>query len=71
MSDKNSPLGGRGKAQEDAWAREQDRQAIEKMKEKDGKGATDTNAGEKTCKCKEAKKAGKKNDDKTGCCGGK
>lgn len=70
MSDKNSPLGGRGKAEEERWAREQDRQAIEKMKEKDGKG-TDTKAGEKTCKCKEAKKAGKKNEDKTGCCGGK
>ncbi|MBC7996333.1 MAG: hypothetical protein IAF58_00210, partial [Leptolyngbya sp.] len=32
MSDNNNPLGGRGKAEEERWAREQDRQAIEKMK---------------------------------------
>lgn len=59
MSDKG-PLTGRGKAEEDRWAREQDRQAIEKMKQKDG--AKD---GDKGCGCKDSKKSGTCKDHAT------
>ncbi|HEY9785988.1 MAG TPA: hypothetical protein V6D17_11340 [Candidatus Obscuribacterales bacterium] len=33
----NNPLGGRGKAAEEAWAHEENRRAIEKLKEKEKK----------------------------------
>jgi len=66
MSDKG-PLSGRGKAEEDRWAREQDRQAIEKMKQKDA--AKD---GEKGCGGKDSKKSGTCKDhagkDPKDCC---
>ncbi len=52
MSQDKGPLSGRGKAEEDRWARDQDRQAIEKMKQKDGK------KGDKGCGCKDSKKSG-------------
>lgn len=46
MATNQNPLGGRGKAEEDRWAREQDREAIEKMKKADGKaGNTGTAKG--------------------------
>ncbi len=54
MSNK-SPLGDRGKAAEDQWAREQDRQAIEKMKQKDG---TKKDGDKDGCGCKDSKKSG-------------
>ncbi|PZM83438.1 MAG: hypothetical protein DKT66_09790 [Candidatus Melainabacteria bacterium] len=54
MSNK-SPLGDRGKAAEDQWAREQDRQAIEKMKTKDG---TKKDGEKEGCGCKGSKKSG-------------
>jgi len=49
MSDKG-PLSERGKAAEDKWARDQDRQAIEKLKQKDG--------AKEGCGCKDSKKSG-------------
>lgn len=38
MTKTGTTLGDRGKAIEDAWAREEDRKAIERMKEKDAQG---------------------------------
>ncbi|GEM_PF-717077 len=49
MSTKENPIGGRGKAEEDRWAREQDRQAIDKMKKAGGTG-TGKDAGKGACK---------------------
>lgn len=49
MSDKNNPLGDRGKAAEDAWIREQERLAREKAQREAG-GAK----GEKKCTCKKS-----------------
>ncbi len=39
MSTKENPLGGRGRAEEERWAQQQNREAIEKMKQKDKSGA--------------------------------
>lgn len=41
MSTKENPLGGRGRAEEERWAQQQNREAIEKLKQKDKAGATD------------------------------
>ncbi len=60
MSDKG-PLSGRGKAAEDEWARRQDREAIDKMKQKDGKKGGKKKAGKgcgEGCGCKDSKKSG-------------
>jgi|AGTN01.2.fsa_nt_gi hypothetical protein len=54
MSNEN-PLGDRGKANEDAWARQRDREAIEKMK---NQGAGDkTKGSEGNCGCGDKDKA--------------
>lgn len=66
MSQDKGPLSERGKAAEDRWARDQDRQAIEKLKQKDGKKAG------KGCGCGDSKKSGTCADhattDKKDCC---
>jgi hypothetical protein len=68
MSDKG-PLSGRGNAEEERWAREQDRAAIEKMKQKDGDkgcGCKDGKKdGDKGCGCKDGKKSGTCGDHAT------
>lgn len=57
MTKTGTTLGDRGKAIEDAWAREEDRKAIERMKEKDAQGkGKDDKGGDK----------GKGKDDKGG-----
>jgi hypothetical protein len=45
-SKEGNPLGGRGKAAEDDWARRQDREAIEKMRKKDKKSKGKPAAGQ-------------------------
>lgn len=50
MSTNQNPLGGRGKAEEDRWAREQDREAIEKMKKAGGNDASGTGTAKGPCK---------------------
>jgi hypothetical protein len=48
MTKTGTTLGDRGKAIEDAWAREEDRKAIERMKEKDAQGkGKDDKGGDK------------------------
>lgn len=74
MSTRDNPLGDRGKAMEDKWAREQDALAIEKMR-KQGQGDATTGDG-KTCGCKKTDGDKKcackgKSDGSSGCaCGG-
>lgn len=67
MTSNNGPLNGRGKAEEERWAREEQAKAIEAMKKKDG-----TADGDKGCGCKDSKKSGTCKDhaktDPKDCC---
>jgi hypothetical protein len=65
-----NPLEGRGRAEEERWAREQDARAIEEMKKKDKAATTGGADGQKKgCGCGGKKKAA---DGKCPCgnCGG-
>lgn len=67
MSGNNNPLGDRGKAEEERWAREQDAKAIEELKKKNGdKGGSTTGDG------KADDKTSKQKGKRKGCgCGSK
>lgn len=61
MSDKG-PLSDRGKAAEDQWARERDREAIDKMKKKGDK--CDCKDGKHVDTCAQKKKTARKDKKK-------
>lgn len=66
-----NPLEGRGRAEEERWAREQDARAIEAMKNKDAANGGAGNADKKGCGCGGKRKQADGNCPCGKCGGGK